>query len=323
MKNLIAEQLEQSKQWRSHNRDSMALHRWEGTLTEAIFNQQLLQHLSPYDHFYRKLQNSYACGFEIEFYLQPEKMEALEKAIAARLPESQMLLIDLNQPIKSNGRNFYLMAENTGQPPEGLQSYELVSPILDPKTLPYFLHRLLECLHDFDAKDNEHLGFHLHLSTQCQDSTSPIALLFFLDKAGCFDWPSRQFTRNLVAQFFDYQPQDWQLIFEEITRKCYNLNLLHYAENNHIELRSVGGQGYLQDPQKIIETSLNALKSFEKAAKTPMLEIAHEIAQHYSLHKQVQPLNQIDYQNLLTQCDAAKANQLWLAHIPSRNQKNN
>lgn len=317
----IAEQLEQSKHWKSLNRDTMKFHRWEGTKPEEEFNRELLTHLTAFEEFFQQLQNQYACGFEIEFYLQPEKVSDLEQAIVNRLPESQMLLIDLSQPVDTNGRHFYLMAENTGKAPEGLQSYELVSPILDPKALPYFLKTLFDCLNEFNAKDNEHLGFHLHISTLNPEPISPIALLFFLEKNHCFDWPERQFSRDLVTQFFDYSPQDWQLLFEEITRKCYNLNLLHYSENNRIELRSIGGKGYLQQDQKIIENSLNALISFEQATKTPIMEISKQIEKHFSPTKNIQPLSQVDYQTLLKCCDQSLTKQLWFSSIRPSNSK--
>ncbi|WP_321277522.1 amidoligase family protein [Thiomicrorhabdus indica] len=311
----IAEQLEQSKHWEPLNRDTMEFHRFEGTKPEAEFNRELLAHLMTFDHFYKRIQHRYACGFEIEFYLVPEQIPFLEQTIAALLPKSQMLLIDLNKPIKTNGRHFYLMAENTGKAPEGLKSYELVSPILDPKSLPYFLTTLLNTLNTLQAQDNQHLGFHLHISTEDPDPISPIALLFFLDQNRCFDWPERQFTRDLVRQFFEYPPQDWQLIFEEITRKCYNLNLLHYPENNRIELRSVGGTSYLQQSKKIIENSLNALISFEQAKKTPVLEIATQIKKRFSPSKNIQPLNRVDYRTLLKSCDQSRTKQMWFSTI--------
>lgn len=311
----IAHQLEQSKQWKPLNADTLKFHRKEGTLDEFDFNQQILAHLTPFQDTFNAIQQRYACGFEIEFYLNPDKVPQLETALARILPASQMLLIDLTKPIASNGRHFYLMAENTGQAPEGMQSYELVSPILDPKSLPYYLDAFLGCLAQFDARDNQHLGFHLHISTHDDAPISPLALLYFLDQANCFNWPERQFTRDLVSQFFDYQPNDWQLIFEEITRKCYNLNLLHFAQNNRIELRSIGGSGYLAKPNILIETCLKALQAFELAQLTPNTEVAQQILERYTLNKKIQPLSSVDSNHLIESCEISRQNQLWFSTV--------
>lgn len=321
---LIAKQLAESKTWQSLNTESMHQHRREGTLAEPLFNQQFLRYLSEYKAVFSSIDEPMMCGFEIEFYLETEKITELEVAIAALLPESQMLLIDLKRPIATNGRNFYLMAEHTGKPTVDMQSYEVVSPILDPKSLPYFLSVLLECLQKFNVKDDQHLGFHLHLSTLDPEPISPLALLYFLDTANCFDWPNRQFTRDLVAQFFDYHPQDWSLIFAEITRKCYNLNLLHYSENNHVELRSVGGKGYLQQTQKIIQGALAALQAMQNAKHCNLADVAEQIAMRYQLNKQVTSLSETCMNQLLTESGETLSNQLFLTTIQPKkpNQKN-
>jgi len=309
----VRELLNESKTWQSLNADTMNMPRWEGVMPESKFNRQLVKCLHPYEGDLRSIRSQLACGFEIEFYLEPNKMAELEQALMNVLPESQMLLMDIKQVVPTNGRHFYLMAENTGEPPEGFKSYELVSPILDPKSLPYFVTKFSDILQALGAEDNDSVGFHLHVSTLEKTPISPLALIYFLDDKGCFDWPNRQFTRDIVGQFFRYQPQDWQVLFETVTRKCYNLNLLRYSDHNRFELRSVGGQGYLRQAANMLETSLLALQACDEAKHTPLDDVAKKVLENYPLNKKVEPLHRLTSDALHD--EAAMKNQLWLATI--------
>lgn len=307
---LITKQLEQSKSWTPINRNSIDFARFEGTLPEATFNQQFLEALLPFQDVTTQLDITFACGFEIEFYLEPKYLNPLQHQLAAMLPESQMLLIELDKVVPTNGLNFYLMAENTGKPPEGFNSYEIVSPVLDAKALPYFLEKITKQLHSFAAQDNEHIGFHLHVSTPKCEAVSPLALIYFLDQSKVFNWPSRQFTRDIVPQFFSHTPQAWQCIYEEITRKCYNLNLLRYPDNNRIELRSVGGTGYLDDAKQLIHTCFNTFTAYQHAHSTPSEEVAQKILETYDLSKTVLSTHDHSLEHLQEMQDA-----IWLSHF--------
>ena len=303
MTKVISQQVEQilkaSQHWSNDNLESIQFHRLEGLLENAVFNQRLLAHLQSYQTVYESLTRSLICGFEIEFYLKPEALAGLEKKIAQCLPHTQMLLVDTQQVHKTNGQHFYLMHENTGAPPLGYESYEIVSPKLDARFLPYYLSTLFAQLQAFHALDNDSIGFHLHISTVDKSPLSPIALIYFLDEAGAFAWESREFTRDIVQQFFDYRPQDWEVIYRQIARKCYNLNLLHFNEHNHIELRSIGGKHYITQSQKLLDAAMNALLAFEKTATTPHSEVAEKIIQKYALNHSVVQTSELSYQDLL------------------------
>jgi len=294
----IQKQLDESVNWNTKNTESMGFHRLEGTLKAGGFNRDLLASLKPHEPCLKELTHEYACGFEIEFYLSPDKIPQLELDIAARLPDYQMLLVDLTSVPKTNHRNFYLIHENTGTPPKGMASYELVSPILDYKSLPYFIETLFALLLKHNAKDDDNIGFHLHASTPNSAKISPIALLYFLHKNGVLEAKERQFTRDIIQQFFAYSPEDWKFIYEEITRKCYNVNLLHFSKHNHIELRSMGGLGYLKNTQGILKNCFTCLKAYQQTLDTPSKEVSENILKTYALDHKLLKTQQLSYQEL-------------------------
>lgn len=301
--NQIKHALKESLNWSSDNLDSLNFHRLEGTLHNPAFKTELLNQLSRYESEIKRLRHAYVCGFEIEFYLAPDKIPKLEQDIAEMLPDYQMLLVCLDKVPQTNHRNFYLIQETTGEPPENMLSYELVSPKLDPKSLPYFIHHFFKLLHKHGAKDNHAIGFHLHVSTRDDLKVSPIALLLFLDENGLLDNEERKYSRDIIKQFFSYKPDNWAFIFKEITRKCYNVNLLYYQDHNHIELRSIGGSGYLDSDTAIIEHCFQCLLSYEQSLTTAPEEIAKKINQKYPLQQSMVKIDQQDYTDLLESDD--------------------
>ena len=307
MQNQIEQAIEESVNWKSKNTASMDTKRLEGTLLPNHFKTGLLTQLLPYEKSIEHLSTGFSCGFEIEFFLNPNKLKTLEKDIAEILPDYQMLLIFLDDVPKTNHRNFYLIKEVTGQPTKGMQSFEIVSPIIDYKSLPYFLNAFFTLLNKHGATDNDSIGFHLHVSTQTASKLSPISLLFFLDQQGVLNAKERQYTRDIIHQFFSYSAHDWRWIFEEVTRKCYNVNFLHYNQNNHIELRSMGGAGYLKNSKEILLNCFQCLLAYENALNTPAEKIAQGILENYALDKQVIQTKSLSYQELKNSGD----NDIW------------
>lgn len=303
----ISKQLEASVDWRSKNAASMDFHRVEGTLDSALFQKAVIEAIVKYEDYTQNLSTGFACGFEIEFYLEPHKVALLENQFADLLPDYQMLLIDLESVPKTNHRNFYLIKENTGLPPEGMSSYEIVSPILDYKSLPYFISEIISLLQNLGAQDNDSIGFHLHISTLEEIKISPISLLYFLDENGVLNHKERKYSRDIIGQFFSYSPKDWQWIFEEVTRKCYNVNLLHYDKQNHIELRSIGGAGYLENPAQLLETCFNSLIAYQQAISTPSESVAQSILETYSMQKNVLQTRYLSVEDLKKTTD----NDVW------------
>jgi len=298
MQKKIEQVIEESVNWKSNNSASMDIKRVEGTLLPNKFKRDLFAHLQSYEESVENLSTGFSCGFEIEFFLNPNKLKNLEEDIAKILPDYQMLLIFLDDVPKTNHRNFYLIKEVTGQPSKGMQSYEIVSPIIDFKSLPYFINAFFTLLNKHGATDNDSIGFHLHVSTQTAAKLSPISLLFFLDQQGVLNTKERQYTRDIIQQFFAYSAHDWQWIFEEVTRKCYNVNFLHYNQNNHIELRSMGGAGYLKNDKEILLNCFQCLLAYENALNTPAEIISQGILDNYALDRQVIHTKRLSYQEL-------------------------
>jgi hypothetical protein len=314
----IAHQIEASKSWRSFNRSTMSQSRREGTLSEESFSEAILNHLAPFRAEFEAVGNHFLTGFEIEFYLPIDQVEPLSHALAAALSASQMLMLNLETEQPTDGRLFYLMAESTGKPPQGWKSFELVSPILDPRVLPYYLHTFGQILQSFSATDNEEIGFHLHISTRDAEKISPLALVFFLDQGDVFQWSHRRYTRDIVEHFFAYQPKDWQLIYEEINRKCYNLNLLHYEDHNRIELRAMGGTGYLTHMNRILKNCLAALHAMLLAKTTPPQDVAKKLMEQrerYPMSKEVIVTLEQDLATLFSLDPKQRAQQLWFSQV--------
>jgi len=299
--------IEGSVNWESNNADSVDFHRLEGTLSNSDFKKALIQDAHTYAPTLGSIVHKFVCGFEIEFFLEPEKVALLELEMANMLPDYQMLLVCLDSVPKTNHRNFYLIQEVTGQPPEGKQSYEIVSPKLDAKSLPFFITKIVGILGRLGASDNDTVGYHFHVSTVDNIQISPISLIYFLHDRGLLNEPERQYTRDIVSQIFSFSPDHWQWLFEEVTRKCYNVNFLYFTQHNHIELRSIGGTGYLAEPDRIIQSSLHCLLAYEDSITTPFDKVAEAIKQTYPMSQKALKTIDLDYQNL----KKSPENEVW------------
>lgn len=288
-----------SKYWVSDQQHITDFERHEGELSHKKFARRILSLYQSQPDAFDQISQKLVAGFEIEFYLAAEQVGLLAQSMEGILPRDQILLVKLDQVPKTDGQNFYLMSEKTGCPPAGLQSYELVSPKLDPLSLIYYLNAFVKKLRQFGAKDGDDIGFHLHFSTEAHCRISPLAVVYSLDQHGLLSFKARKFTRDIVAQLFSYQPEDWAFIFNRVLKKNYSINFLDFANNNHFELRALGGKGYLFDskhsPQRY---ALNSLLALTKALSYPDKKLARLIRRQYRLDKKLVMLNQVKYASL-------------------------
>jgi hypothetical protein len=295
LKTLIAA----SKHWTSDQQHITDFERFEGELSHQRFAKRLVSLYQRHAKQFACISQQWVAGFEVEFYLAPEQVGLLAQSIDQILPRDQILLVSLDQVPKTDGQNFYLIAENTGCPPAGLQSYELVSPKLDPLSLIYYLNAFCKKLKQFDAQDGEDIGFHLHFSTEGCASISPLAVVYGLDQHRLLSFKSRKFTRDIVSQLFSYQPEDWAFIFNRVLKKNYSINFLDFANNNHFELRALGGKGYLFDSENNPSAyALRSLIALTQALSLSDKKLAKLISRKYSLDKTLVKLNRVDYSKL-------------------------
>jgi hypothetical protein len=293
----ISHAIKQSYQWKNQHKHSLSFERFEGQLTDDEFNQAVIDGLHIWLDF--EPTQAYHCGFELEFYIEPNKLQILTQTIADGLPKNQMLLVDTSQVHPSNGLNFYLMAENTGKPPKGMKSYEIVSPILDYKFLPYYLNLILKSLKKVEAKDNEDVGFHLHVSTPKSKNLSPISLIYHFDQAQLLQDTPREFTRDIVSQFMTFSPDAWSHIYQEVIRKCYNLNLVHFDENNRAEIRTFGGKGYLDDIDHFMWLIQKSLQAYENSFAMSDDALVDAICKNYSLQRHLIEISELTPKQLI------------------------
>jgi hypothetical protein len=288
-----------SKHWSSDQQHITDFERHEGELSHKGFASRLLKHYNRHRGAFNQINKKLVVGFEIEFYLPQAQIGLFAQSIETILPRDQVLLVSLDQVPKTDGINFYLIAEKTGCPPTGLRSYELVSPMLDPLSLLYYLGALCKLLKQVAAKDAEDIGFHLHFSTLGCRQVSPLAIIYSLDKQGLLNFKSRKYTRDIVSQLFDYQPEDWAFIFNRVLKKNYSINFLDFANNNHFELRALGGKGYLFHPKQHPQAyALKSLLAVSQALGLSDKKLAKCLAQRYALNKKLVRLNHADYKTL-------------------------
>ncbi|WP_044413874.1 hypothetical protein [Thiomicrospira microaerophila] len=299
MNNKLITLIAASKHWVSDQSHITQFERYEGELSHKKFARRLVDLYRADANLFAQVSQKWVAGFEIEFYLAPEQIGLFAQSIDQIMPRDQVLLVSLEQVPKTDGKNFYLIAERTGCPPAGLQSYELVSPKLDPLSLIYYLHAFCKKLKQFDAQDAQDIGFHLHFSTEGCGRLSPLAVVYCLDQAGLLSFKSRKFSRDIVSQLFDYQPEDWAFIFKRVLKKNYSINFLDFANNNHFELRALGGKGYLFDSKNNpADYALRCLLALTAALTLSDKKLAKLIQQQYSLDKRLVKLNQVDYATL-------------------------
>lgn len=312
MKKRIESEIKQSCYWVPLNKNSLQYDRNEGTLKEKKFNKKVLKSIRKMGlhNLFLNVENKYQCGFEIEFYINPKIIPQLQNLFSKALPKSQMLLSNTKNVVKTNGRNFYLMDETTGNPPHGLSSFEIVSPTLDFKCIPYYLVKITDILNNLGAKSDHNIGFHIHFSTVEDPLVSPVSLMFFLHKNRALPFPERKFSRDIVKQIFSYSPKNWKYIFEEISRKCYNVNFMDFNRNSHIEVRSFGGENYLKNQNGMINVFKSVLISYEDCLSKTENEIAKEIVKKYKLNRKKAELKQITYKKMLK----LNKSSLWITY---------
>ncbi|WFE69391.1 hypothetical protein P8S54_03585 [Thiomicrospira sp. R3] len=299
-----------SKHWTSDQQHITEFERYEGELSHKSFAKRLQKVYANFAKQFDQISQKWVVGFEIEFYLAPEQISLFAQSIDQLLPRDQVLLVSLDQVAKTDGQNFYLIAEKTGCPPAGLQSYELVSPKLDPLSSIYYLRAFAQKLKQFDAKDGDDIGFHLHFSTEGCGRISPLSVVYCLDQQRLLGFKSRKFTRDIVSQLFDYQPEDWAFIFKRVLKKNYSINFLDFDNNNHFELRALGGKGYLFDVKhNPANYALQSLMALTLALSLSDKKLAKLISRTYSLDKTLINLNQVEYSKL----KAMPKNTIWTA----------
>lgn len=295
MKKIIKKAIQASKTWSSQQRHITPYHRHEGELGHKRFAKRLLKLYKSKKKAFNPIPPSLVVGFEVEFFLKPALISKLANGIEKRLPKDQVLLIDLNNVPTTDGINFYLIAERTGSPPSGLQSFELVSPKLDPLSLIYYLSEFIRLLVDIGAQDGNDIGMHLHVSTRHSQPISPLAIMHCLHQNHLLHAKSRKFTRDIIKQMFAFHPDHWHDIYSRVLKKNYNINFLDFVNQHHFELRALGGQGYLAQQGRAhpANYALAALNAINQALHISDKTLAKQIRKTYRLKKKMVQLSSL------------------------------
>ena len=304
MQNII----KHSKKWINHNNKYKDVNRHEGELDASAFNAKILTSLLAYESHYLKFSKQYLIGFEIEFYIKEDTVNNFIEKLCLLIPKEKMIIENIDEVLPSDGKQFFLIQDRTGKPKKGYRSLELISPILDSKLIPYYLENIIKLLASSDTYTDHNLGMHMHISVPHSHPISPISLLYFLHKHEVFNWENRQYVRDIIEQFFSYKKTNWKFIYEDIIRKCYNINFFYFEQDNRIEYRAPGGENYLQESHKIFDSFFSILQAYEDTFSTPDEEIMDLIQKEFKIDKNIIDLSSLSYKELLTK----EIHDLWI-----------
>lgn len=288
-----------SKYWEGYKNSYSNKQHHEGYLYNEIYNKKVKSYLSNYKTEYTKLSQSYLTGLELEFYIKKDFIEKFIYDLMLHIPREYMLIESIKKKLESDTKHFFLVNEPSLKSRKGYWAVELITPTLDIRVIPYYLNVFFKLFNQYNIKTTKNCGLHIHLSTIDANNISPMVFMYFIDSFNVFEWKEREFVRSIIKEVFAYRSEDWQYVYNNVLRKCYDINFIQFSNNNHIEYRSPGGKKYFKRYNKIMKDFFSILKAYELSANVNIQDIQNNIQSRYELKKKVVNTSRLSYKEFL------------------------
>ncbi len=248
----------------------------EGTTLRYSGNQSCLSE----DHV-TKHDDKYQYGCEFEFYVDTSKQDfnqVIEVLIhdLYKLSSADILVNTVELPDSIDKNQCIQIKPDISLGDTGV---EISIPISSKEGVQHFIETvfpLIECY----GHTNIETGFHIHISTLKEDGVNFNFYKFMLlceDQKLLNSWAPREGYSQNVMDILAYTNK---LESRKIKTKKGTIWNLERISNNHVEIKTIGGENYHQNTDQVIQEFHQYAKCFEETLQENSLEHKRIIKAH-------------------------------------------
>ena len=222
----------------------------------------------------------YGCEFEFyidtEHYLFSDAIGALTKALY-ELTSADILVDEISIPHAADKNHCMQIKPDISLEDHGI---EISVPISTKEGILHYIQKILPLIEQY-GYTNEETGFHIHMSTLGSSHIDFYRFMLLCDDAGLLSaWKPRiGYSQNVMDVLTSHTKQEARIIK---TKKGTIWNL-ERIDPHHIEVKSIGGDDYHKETERIIREFENYADYFSQA----LGEMTEEHKRLLENHKQM------------------------------------
>lgn len=203
-------------------------------------------------------------GCEFEFYvnqmLEDELIDELNNISSSKVIINRSN--ELNQKNHNDCINYKRDASLTGD-----TGREITTPICSLEELKDYIRKISKIINN-NAQTNEDTGFHIHISTANKSIDVDFYRFMLLanDQVLLTNWGSRNGYSLNVMSILDVLDMEEAKQFKNKKGRIWNLEK---RDNNHLEIRTMGGSNYHNKVDKILKELDTFIETFQKSINKP------------------------------------------------------
>jgi len=258
----------------------------EGTTKRYEANQSC-----SYDGNVVKATDKYQYGCEFEFYIDTSQYDFISAIDSItqeiyEITDADILVDIVNLPINSDKNNCIQIKPDISLEDNGI---EISVPITTASGIEHYIQMICPIIKKY-GYTNEETGFHIHISTVNNDGINFNFYKFMLlcNRAALLSsWEPRVgYSQNVMDILSSYTKK----ASRKIKTKKGTIWNVEKIEANHVEIKSIGGNGYHQK----IDIMLNEFSDYCRYFEETLRQDTDEDKQMYREHKkQVQKLSKV------------------------------
>jgi len=230
-------------------------------------------------------------GCEFEFYIDT-KLHDFNSAINSitkeiyEITDAEILVDTINLPTDSDKNNCMQIKPDISLEDNGI---EISVPITTVSGIEHYIETICPIIDKY-GYTNEETGFHIHISTTKKDGINFNFYKFMLlcDRAGLLSlWKPRVgYSQNVMDILSSYTKQ----ASRKIKTKKGTVWNVEKIEPNHVEVKSIGGNGYHRKMAIMLKEFLEYSRYFEET-------LQHDTDEHKQMYrehkKQIEKLSKV------------------------------
>lgn len=235
-----------------------------------------------YSSFMPKEDDLCRYGCEFEFYIDTEQylfsdvIGTLTKALY-ELTSADILVDEISIPHAADKNHCMQIKPDISLEDHGV---EISVPISTKEGILHYIQKILPLIEQY-GYTNEETGFHIHMSTLGSSHIDFYRFMLLCDDAGLLSaWKPRiGYSQNVMDVLTSHTKQEARIIK---TKKGTIWNL-ERIDPHHIEIKSIGGDDYHKETERLMREFENYADYFSQA----LGEITEEHKRLLETHKQV------------------------------------
>ena len=235
-----------------------------------------------YQSFTPKEDDLCRYGCEFEFYIDTEQyvfsdvIGTLTKALY-ELTSADILVDEISIPHAADKNHCMQIKPDISLEDHGI---EISVPISTKEGILHYIQKILPLIEQY-GYTNEETGFHIHMSTLGSSHIDFYRFMLLCDNAGLLSaWKPRiGYSQNVMDVLTSHTKQEARIIK---TKKGTIWNL-ERIDPHHIEIKSIGGDDYHKETERIISEFENYADYFSQA----LGEMTEEHKRLLENHKQM------------------------------------